>query len=707
MRKIIIISTVLYLFLIINSYAEQMQIQSLPSLAAPEGSSIKAISEGQQPQGQGPIMDNQIESPVNAPVNAPVQADVEALSEYEQFISGKGPSTISTNLKQFGYELFNNSPSTFAPVQNVPVGSDYIIGPGDEIRIAIWGKIEGQWSVAVNRDGKIILPKIGSIGVNGFTFSELKSFLYKEFSKYYTGFEMSLSMGSLRSIRVYIVGNAKKPGAYTVSSLSSLVNALFEAGGPSKKGTMRDIQLKRNGKTIINFDFYDFLLKGDKTKDIRLMPEDVIFVPIIGSFVSIAGNIKKPAIYEFDKNMKLLDIIEMAGGLTCTAFKGRVQVVRIKDNQSREIFEGDLIDLEKNPKKNFYIKDGDLIKIYSVVETNNFIKLVGAVANPGEYGILPNVTTIKDVILKAGGLLYFASNKAELFRINATPTGPMSERFIIDTAKALQDDLENNITLKVNDFIQIRTIPEWELYRMVTISGEVLFPGSYATKKGETLSSVIERAGGFTDSAYLKGAIFTRISVKSGQQKSLTELIDRVELQMFSSSQTIMEPVQVAQQKVFISKLRQITPQGRLVFNLEPLDKFKNSKDDISLEEGDNLYIPETPTFINVIGSVYNSVALIYDPVLSVNTYIDMAGGTTTFADKKSIFILKSNGSALPHKTKWFSTTSELLTSKLEPGDTIIVPEKIEKIVWMQEIKDITQILYQIAVTAGVIIVAF
>jgi protein involved in polysaccharide export with SLBB domain len=218
----------------------------------------------------------------------------------------KNSIVISTDLKQFGYDFFRRPPSTFAPADKIPVSPDYVIGPGDEIRVSLWGSIEGNFVSVVDRDGNINLPKVGTIYVAGLTFKELKEVLNKEFSKYFKNFEINVSMGQLKTIKVYVVGHAKAPGAYSVSSLSTLINALFEAGGPSKTGSMRDIQVKRNGKTIVHFDMYEFLLKGDKTKDIRLMPEDVIFIPPVGPLVAIAGSVKVPAIYELkdEKNSR-------------------------------------------------------------------------------------------------------------------------------------------------------------------------------------------------------------------------------------------------------------------------------------------------------------------------------------------------------------------------------------------------------------------
>ena len=195
-----------------------------------------------------------------------LQPQEKELSAFEQFLVGELPSqeTTDINIRQFGYDLFSEPESIFTPAASVPVGSGYIVGPDDEMKITIWGKVDGEWDVIVDRDGNISLPKIGVIGVAGLSYSEMKDVIQKEISKYYTGFKMNISMGSLRTIRVYIVGNAKQPGAYNVSSLSSLVSSLFEAHGPNKTGTMRDIQVKRDGKTLVHFDMYDFLLNGDK-----------------------------------------------------------------------------------------------------------------------------------------------------------------------------------------------------------------------------------------------------------------------------------------------------------------------------------------------------------------------------------------------------------------------------------------------------------
>ncbi len=674
-------------------------------------------------QGQQPILLQPPQPALPPLTQQPHQVpSPERPSEFELFISGRTPLTISTDIKQFGYDLFREPPSTFAPVDKIPVGPDYVIGPGDEIRITIWGKVEGQWNVIVDRDGNISLPKVGILGVAGLTFKELKELLHKEFSKYYIGFEMNVTMGALRTIRVYVVGNAARPGAYTVSSLSTLVSALFEAGGPSKTGTMRNIQVKRNGKTIVHFDMYDFLLKGDKTKDIRLMPEDVIFIPPVGVLVAIAGSVNNPAIYELKDETEISQLIELAGGLNPIAFKGRVQIERIIDRSRQVVFESNLEDIRD---KGITLQSGDVVKIFPIVQDRRVVRLSGAVQREGEYGFKPGMT-VKDLISMAGGLKYYAYDKeAELIRVYVTDKGPHTERININLEKAIKGEPEHDILLKEDDHLFVRTIPEWELYKTVRITGEVKFPGTYAIKKGEKLSDLLKRAGGFTERAYLKGGVFIRESIKELQQRSIDEMIDRLERELLSVSAaeiaTTMTPeeakifqTETEQKRRFLERLRQVKARGRISMKFDEPERLKDTPYDIELEEGDSIHIPSNPYTVQVIGSVYNQTAFVYSPEKDFSDYIDLAGGYTENADKDNVFILKSDGSAIkPGKgflgIRWNKDSKrwELGGSELEPGDTIVVPEKLTRIAWLRNIKDITQILYQIAVTAGVLIVAF
>ncbi len=655
----------------------------------------------------------------------------EALSEAFKIAGIESHLYISTELNQFGYKMFERPPSTFAPGDMIPVSPDYILGPGDELRIAIWGKINGEYNVTIDRDGKVSLPTVGVLHLAGLTFQEAKGSIQKEYSRYYKDLNINISMGSLRSITVYMVGKARRPGSYTLSSLSTLVNALFAAGGPSKVGTMRDIQIKRNGEVVVSLDMYDFILKGDKTKDIRLLPEDVIFIPPVGPLVAVAGNVKEPAIYELKGEAKILDLIEIAGGTDSIAFKNRVQVLKIVNGGEQELLEMDLSGISEDSEGNITLKDGDLVKVFPVPQSiENVVHITGAVKSPGTFGYSPGMT-VKELLSYTGGLLRYSNREeAELTRINITPLGPQMERIVINPQKAIDGDPQHDILLKVDDYLFIKTVPEWEFYRVVTIKGEVKYPGTYTVKKGERISSLIERAGGFTEEAYLRGAVFTRKSVRELQQRQLDEAINRLEQEFLSLSARTVEAAlsqeEVQQQmaaaerrKDLLAKMRTAKAQGKISIKLEPLKRFKDSPYDIPLEDSDSLYIPERPDQIQVIGAVYNPSSFVYDPQGRVASYIKKAGGFNRNAEEDDLYILRLDGTAISRREaegflsiSWDNEnkrwqTGGFMGARLEPGDTLVVPEKVERVVWLREVKDITQILYQIAVTAGVLIVAF
>lgn len=722
---------------IILSAVSAIAQQNLNTQISPQGTVQTGVQPSPQPapekRGQAPSQtqppylpaapQQRTEQPPQPSEPAQPEEEVpEAVSEFEQFITGNFITTISTDIRQFGYDLFRKPSAMFAPSTDVPVGPAYVIGPGDEIRISVWGKIEGAWNVVVDRDGNISLPKVGTLGVTGLTFSELKNLLHQEFSKYYTGFEMNVSMGSLKTIRVYVVGNAQRPGAYTVSSFSTLVNAFFEAGGPTKTGTMRDIQLKRNGETIAHFDMYDFLLKGDKTGDARLMAEDVIFIPPVGPLAAIAGSVKNPAIYELRGAATVTELIGMAGGLNDVAFGGRVQIERIIDQNHQTALEASLDEIKE---KDIPVQPGDVVKIFQVVQDRKVVRLSGAVKRAGDYGFSPGMT-VKDLLMMAGGLQYYAFGRmAELTRVDITDEGPATRKILIDLEKALAGDTESNIVLQNNDYLFVRTIPEWKLYQNVRIEGEVRFPGTYTIVKGETLSSLIRRAGGYTDKAYLRGAVFTRIRIMELQQQQLTERIERLEREVLergsteiataaSAEEARIKESEIKQMRDFIEKLKGVKAKGRMAVVLKEPELLKDTLYDIELEEGDILFIPSNPQSIQVMGAVFNQTAFVYDNSKSLSRYVDLAGGYTETADKGRVYILKVDGTAVRpggglSLGSWNSDSNrwEFGNRDLEPGDTIVVPEKLEKIAWMRNIKDITQILYQIATTAGVLIVAF
>lgn len=305
-----------------------------------------------------------------------------------------------TLLPIFGQSLFGNVPSTFAPVDNVPVTPEYVLGPGDEIVLEVWGQTRFRGRYGVDRTGNISLPDVGSVHVAGLPFEKLQGYIRSQLERVYRNFDLTVNLGQLRSIQVFVLGNVNRPGSFTISSLSTLVNALFASGGPSTSGSMRHIQLRRSTGVVQEFDLYDLLLHGDKSKDLPLLPGDVIFVPPVGSQVAIAGSVKVPAIYELRDETSVSQILDLAGGLTLTAGPGGTRIERISGHIERSV-----VDVDLASGKEERVSPGDVLIVGAISERfNNAVTLRGNVLNPGRYVWRPgmrlhNLIPDKDALL--------------------------------------------------------------------------------------------------------------------------------------------------------------------------------------------------------------------------------------------------------------------------------------------------------------------
>ncbi len=300
----------------------------------------------------------------------------EAITEFQRLVQ----ESTGQQLLIFGASLFNNVPSTFAPVDNIPVSPDYVLGPGDEIRVQVFGQVNQQQTLVVDRSGNITYPEVGVIQVAGLKYSALPSFLKSQLSRVYRNFDLNVNLGQLRSIQIFVVGFARRPGSYTVSSLSTLLNALFVSGGPTSQGSLRNIELQRAGQTITHFDLYDLLLHGDKSKDVSLAPGDVIFIPPVGSQIALSGSVDNPAIYEILPDTKVTQAIKLAGGETPVALGTQVRIERIYDHAMRSLADVDLSRIDP------ILHDGDIIEVGEILgRYRNAVTLRGNVASPGRY----------------------------------------------------------------------------------------------------------------------------------------------------------------------------------------------------------------------------------------------------------------------------------------------------------------------------------
>jgi len=302
----------------------------------------------------------------------------EPLTEFQKFVA----STSGQILPIYGANLFSSVPSTFAPLDLTPVPPDYVVGPGDELRIRVWGQVSIQTNVRVDRSGEIFIPQIGPVHVAGMSFSALSEHLRGAVGRVYRNFQLTVDVGQIRAIQVYVSGEARRPGVYTVSSLSTLVDALFASGGPSVQGSMRHVQLRRGSAVVADFDLYDLLLKGDKSKDVKLQSGDVIFIPPVGSQAAVTGSVRNSAIYELRTDEQLAELLSNAGGLDSVASKARISIERIDDHRERSAME-----VAYDPSGLATpVADGDLVRVYAIAPLyRKTISLRGNTANPGRF----------------------------------------------------------------------------------------------------------------------------------------------------------------------------------------------------------------------------------------------------------------------------------------------------------------------------------
>jgi protein involved in polysaccharide export with SLBB domain len=720
-------------------------------------------------------------------------------------------------LTQFGYSYFKPDQQTFDALTDIPVGANYVLGAGDRISLTIWGSIDDRFDLKVNRSGDIILPRVGPVKVAGVPFSNLHALIRGSLARVYKDFNINVTMGKLRMMKIFVVGEVVSPGDYTISSLSTVINALSAASGPTKNGSLRTIQVKRDGKTVAHVDLYDFFARGDKSCDIQLQPGDTIFVPSIGPVAAITGNVRRPAIYEIKDEKSLKDLIVLAGGVTSSGYLHHLQVARIEAHEKKVV-----TDLDIDPKSNgksleevaasLPLQDMDLVKVYPIdsklrnyarvdgyvlrpgdyalkpgmrisqvladasllpefyreagqidrtippdnhheivnfnvgkalsgdpahdlvlqefdqimvfsrweMEEMPMVKITGEVQKPGEYRLFDNMT-LRDLVIKAGNPKKTAYLKnTEIVRLTRSGEAVVATPININLEAAIKGDPKDNVVLQPFDEVLIRKIPNWKevVDSYINLKGEFVFPGVYPVYKGEKLSNVIRRAGGFTDKAYLKGAKFTREQIRDVQQKRMDEVLSREEMNI-SRKQGELASVAASKEELDATKasleglknaiemLKKKKAEGRLIITLLPENEFRDSAYDFEVQAGDILEVPADPKVVSVFGQVYNPSSYQYLAGESVSGYLGKSGGFTRDAEEDDTYVIKADGSVVSRQmSSGFLFFGTFMNKELDSGDTVVVPQKLEKTAWLRDIKDITTIISQIAISAGVVFAA-
>jgi len=794
-------------------------------------------------------------------------------------------------VKPFGYDLFAGEPTSFMPSENAAVPDTYLIGRGDTLNINFYGKESESYEVVVDREGRISIPNLSPVQVAGLTFAEVKELIKAKVEQEVIGIKAFVSVGKLRSIRVLVLGEAYKPGSYSVSSLTTVSHALFVSGGVSDIASLRNIQVKRAGKVVANFDLYDLLINGDSSNDIILKPGDVVFIPSVGSQVAVEGLVKRPAIFELKKGETAAQLLKMAGGLKPQAYAKKAIVERFNNNNMKEVLS---IDFSSN-QINYTPRDGDRIRFNPVsFQYQNSISLIGAVARPGHYqwhqgkhisdvltsvrgDLLPQADLgygllvrevnvagdiqvfqfdIAQAIVKAAGhdLELKANDKLFVFSryqekqaeetalanmalteaqqeqqykvkqwhqyqqrefekyigVSGSSAGLKSKenrtKSIADIAKHnLTDDEElletkdyavfsrfnllkpiisklkqqatvtmamqlveinghvtypgvypltvngevndliaaaggllesayteqaeitrvmdgdaskvkhikfnlqaamlgsngENIALRSKDSINIFSIPNWQENVKVELKGEVKFPGVYTIRRGETLSNLLERAGGFSEFAAPNAAIFTREAIRKQEQQQLAKLSEDLRRDIASKSfenSVSSNSLSYDEMNKLLNDLASVEAVGRLVIDL-PL--IVEDKQRLVLQNGDALYVPSKRDSISVIGEVNYATSHLFQQGITVDDYIDLSGGLKERAADERIYIIKANGSVkIPSTGSWFAVND---TNILEAGDTIVVPMNSDYMDNLTLWSTATQIVYQLGVAVAAI----
>ena len=742
-----------------------------------------------------------------------LEADA-ALGDFDMFVTllPLDPTGVE-GLVRFGYDLFEGRrTSAFTPATDFPVPAGYLVGPGDALNVQLFGNVNADYYLIVSRDGSISLPEIGPVSIAGLDFSSARETISERITEQMIGVRSSITLGELRTIRVFVLGEVEEPGSYAVSGLSTMTNALFESGGVKEIGSLRDIQLKRNGDTVTSLDLYDLLLRGDTSSDARLQPGDVIFVPPIGDTIAVSGEVMRPAVYEMLGGEMLASIVDLAGGMTPVADSTNVRLERIVPGRGITV---EQVDLNASERTGSAGRNGDRVHIMpNLDQLENVVLLEGNVQQPGRYQwtpgmrltdllpsaellkpmsdvgyvlvrreIEPNVLievlsadlsaalavpggpsdillaardtvnvfnleigrqhiltplidelraqvptvqvvsvariggsvraageyplepgmTVSDLIRAGGGLAESAYViDAELTRYEVIDGEYReTELLSVDLAAVLRGDAGADLILNAHDYLNIREVPRWSQQQSVQLRGEVVFPGSYPIRQGETLTSVLERAGGLTELAFPEGAIFLREELRQRERQQLETLAGRIQGDLVALS--LSDPGATQAMSIgqsLVAQIEEAQPVGRMVVSLD-LIAAGDVGQDIILKAQDQILVPSRTQSVTVLGEVQYATSHLFEPGLSRDEYLQRSGGLTANADDKRIYIVRANGQVeVDQSSRWFRRSQ---SGEIYPGDSIVVPLDTDRVRPLVLWTGVTSVLYNIAIAVAAI----
>jgi protein involved in polysaccharide export with SLBB domain len=822
-------------------------------------------------------------------------ADVPSLYDlYAQY------SRRSPRLERFGEDVFRNGTGNLDELpMDLPAGPDYVVGPGDGLTVTLTGGISQRLQRVVDREGRVALPEVGAVEVSGRSLGDVQRLVQTVLRGQFRGVDADVSLSRIRTVRVYVTGDVERAGAYDVSSLSTPLNALYVAGGPTSNGSLRILRHYRGKQLIEEVDVYDLLLHGIRGDVQRLQAGDTIQVPPLKGEVTIEGMVRRPAIYELNGEKDLAEVLELAGGVLPSGTLRHVDVERVESHESRTMLRLDIPETDSDAGVNqaledFTVQEGDKIKITPILPyADKTVYLDGHVSRPGKFAysdgmkvtdliksykdLLPEpsidhaeiirlsqpdfapvvltfnlgdalagkdqdlvlkpfdivrvfgrfdfedppvitvtgevrdpgdhltngVAHLRDAVYLAGGTTRDAlladaqvfrkssDGKLEVINVNlakalegdakdnialepkdrvfihrdlnkldpptvavegevARPgkyplgdnmtaaalvrlaggfkrgaytqeadltryeveqgTKVVSDHVAVPIAKAMADEPDADVRLRDGDVLAIRQLTGWtDVGAMITVTGEVVHPGTYGIQEGERLSSIIQRAGGFRSDAYPYGAVFERQQIRDMEAKNRADLLDRVQSEAAdiksipeqNQQDTLAKQAAVEQYQVTLQKLQNAPPQGRMVVHISSnLKHWMNTPSDVQVRAGDTIYVPKRPSVVLVDGAVYNATGVTFKPGKSAGWYLSQAGGPTGTANKKGVFVIRADGSVAGGPSGLFGGGAE--SAAMQPGDMVVVPEKIFTIsrAW-QNTATAAQIVTAIAISAS------
>jgi polysaccharide export outer membrane protein len=717
---------------------------------------------------------------------------------------------LEPGLLPFGYDLFRQPQRRFdTNLFDVPVPANYVIGPGDTLNVQLFGNENMEYFLPVSREGTINFPQIGPINVSGLSFDDVRTLISDRVTQQMIGVRASITLGELRSLQVFVLGDVARPGSYTVTALAAISNALFSAGGIREIGSLRNIALRRGGETVTTLDLYEFLLRGDTRSDLRLEPGDAIFVPPIGPTVAIHGEVRRPAIYEVKNEQTVAEVLALAGGLNPNANRARIKLERVVPNRGTTaqdidlatnegrtvVLDGDVLRVQPNLEQlensvrlagnvyqpgpsqwfegmrlrdllpspelvkrmtdlnyvlirreiapnvdievisadlerawrepasaaNVPLRPRDTVYVFNVAEGRQdvvtllveeleaqvppntpvpIVRVGGQVRAEGEYPLEPGMR-VSDLLRAGGGLSESAyATDAELTRYEIV-NGEYreTELLVVNLAGMLRGDQTTDVTLRPYDFLSIKEVSRWRGEEAVTLRGEVVFPGTYPIRRGEKLTSVLERAGGLTDLAFAEGSVFTREELRERERNQIEVMAARIERDLAALSVTDPNSAgALSTGQSLVSQLRAAVPTGRWAIRLDEIVAGR-AEADIVLKGGDVLMVPDQRQEVTVLGEVQYSTSHVFDRGLGRDDYIDRSGGLSQRADKKRIYVVRANGEVVADAGGgWFQRDAG---GEIRPGDSIVVPLDVDQ--RLARWGTITQMIYNLSLGAAAI----